>query len=702
MARLPDGSAFGALPSALSNRPIATYDVSGYARGAAAMAEGVSDLGKGISRAAGGFEDMQSRAARGRLDKAKANASFAIKSNEIRSALAQESDPDAVATAYPEQFRNAFADAGAHISDPQTREVWGLERSTDRDGEIAASLDQSAALRQRQEVQSITAQLDMLRTLALDKGDEATRDGLIGAGHKLIAGLEDTGLVDEAGGRALRESWTRKYATERLGRLPPEERIRLLQEGQGTVAEFIPEDQRQELMRFAQADVTDAQRKSQSDAALTQYTTRQAIDDDLGRVQATSRGRDDLIPQQIDAALGSEVRRAWQAQRDDARTIWALTHDLSTLTDEEIDKRVASATPKGGEIADSGDRPTVAIREQAIFDQVSARAAQLRELRRTDPAQSVADDPNVRVAAEEFDPQRLETAKTLIDARLAAQERAGIAKPSVLTLAESKDLLRPLSEAAQADAASKDGQSERLQQAQEQFTRQIEGVYGARAEDVLHELATRMTDKVGETAGPASTVFSEKSIATEGFDKSLFLPAQFAPPIAPAVGAGAAAGGVAAANAKANAAMARAMMSAIKGIPDAARRGAAYAELTARLLSLYLQATLFKRPMENQDGTQDRTGADQSAGSSTFAPDTVFSQGASGDSSDGRKQSPSAPGQAAGTPAGASNQTPDASAPVLAGAAAEAQTKEFVDDTPLTPEEKERLIGLAQGGAPAA
>jgi hypothetical protein len=260
MARLPDGSAYGALPSALSNRPIATYDVSGYARGAAAMAEGMSDLGKGITRAAGGFEDMRSRAARANLDQAKANASYVLKTNELRASLAQESDPDAVATAYPEQFRRAFNEAGARIGDAQTREVWGLARGTDRDGQIAASLDQAEALRRRQEVQSVTAQLDNLRTLALDNDDEETRDSLIGAGHKLIGGLEDTKLLDEAGGRAMREGWTRAYATKLLGRLPPEERIKLLEQGQGTVAEFIPEGERQHLVRIAQADAADATR----------------------------------------------------------------------------------------------------------------------------------------------------------------------------------------------------------------------------------------------------------------------------------------------------------------------------------------------------------------------------------------------------------------------------------------------------------
>lgn len=421
MARLPDGSAVGALPSALS-------------KGSAVL------------------QDADS-AARSGLDQAKADASYAIKNAES----------------------------------------WD-------------SLVRSDALRREKEIELVAGQLNGLQTLALETDDEVARSGFIRTGQELIGGLEDTRLVDEAGGRAMREGWTRAYATERLGRLPPDKRIKLLERGTGTVAEFIPEDQRQELMRVAQVDATDAQRKAQSDAALAQYTLRQAIDDDLGTMQATGRGRDDLTPQQIDAALGSEARRAWQSQRDDARTIWTLTHDLSTLTEAEIDKRVASATPKGGETADNGDTPTVSTREQAIYDQVSARAAQLRELRRTDPAGSVADDPNVRVAAEEFDPQRPETAKALIDARLAAQERAGIVNKSALTLAEARDLLLPLARVVREVADKPDATDGALEQAQKQFVQRIEEIYGPESENILGEIAQRVTAQAGGFDADTATV----------------------------------------------------------------------------------------------------------------------------------------------------------------------------------------------------
>ena len=48
MARLPDSTALGGLSSASSGRPIATPDVSGYGKGAAALAAGAKELGNDI------------------------------------------------------------------------------------------------------------------------------------------------------------------------------------------------------------------------------------------------------------------------------------------------------------------------------------------------------------------------------------------------------------------------------------------------------------------------------------------------------------------------------------------------------------------------------------------------------------------------------------------------------------------------------
>jgi hypothetical protein len=154
------------------------------------------------------------------------------------------------------------------IGDPQAREVWALTARADRDGDIGASLDHADTLRRQQEVEAVTAQLEALKTSALDDEDETSRTKAIDAGNSLIFGLRGTGALDEAQARAMREGWVENYVQGRLSRLPPDERIRLLQQGEGGIAEFILEDNRPELIRVALADRLDMERKAQSDADL--------------------------------------------------------------------------------------------------------------------------------------------------------------------------------------------------------------------------------------------------------------------------------------------------------------------------------------------------------------------------------------------------------------------------------------------------
>lgn len=439
MARLPTVEELGALPSALSGRPIAKHDVSGYARGAAAIAEGVGALGRGIGRAADGIEEMRHREERARLDRAKADASYLVATKQLRTQLAQESDPDAVAQAYPEAFHNAYASAADLIGDLEAREEWGLSRSADRDGQIAASADQAETLRRGQEVEGVKTQLDTLRMAALDSGDDESRLQMMQAGQRLMFGLRDNGLIDDAGVKAMREHWATVYARERLGRMTQDERIKALEQGDGGIAELLPEDARADLLRNTRAELAEAVRKADSDAALARFVIDRDIADDLARVEASGRGNDELTPQRIDEALGSEARRAWQETRDDAFTVWRSTHDLWALADTEISTRIDALEPKDD----------TESRQRAIFDTVSRRAEMVRQLRSTDPAGSVAEDPNVRAAAGELDPRKPETMQRLIGARLAAQERAGLPPEALspITHEEAIRLTAPLARA---------------------------------------------------------------------------------------------------------------------------------------------------------------------------------------------------------------------------------------------------------------
>jgi hypothetical protein len=89
MARLPDETSLGPLPRPQSGRPIATGDLSGYARGAAARAEGIKDLGRGIERFGNAMQAASDReqAAQDELDLARARSQWNIAALESSSGI---------------------------------------------------------------------------------------------------------------------------------------------------------------------------------------------------------------------------------------------------------------------------------------------------------------------------------------------------------------------------------------------------------------------------------------------------------------------------------------------------------------------------------------------------------------------------------------------------------------------------------------
>src|SRR5262245_4412986 len=125
-------------------------------------------------------------------------------------------------------------------------------------------------------------------------------------------------------------------------------------------------------------------------------------------------------------------------QREDAHTIWVKTHGLSTLKDDELTARLTELKPA----ADAENHG----RGQRIYDALANKVAALRQQRRDDPAASVSDDPMVQDAAAALDANDPAPWRALVQARLAAQDAAGIpqGEQSPITRDEALTLTEPL------------------------------------------------------------------------------------------------------------------------------------------------------------------------------------------------------------------------------------------------------------------
>jgi hypothetical protein len=230
VAVLPDSTALGGLPSANSGRPIATYDTTGYARGAAAIGGGVADIGKGLSS---GIKDVAAgqlykNEKTDELDLAKAQADYLVKTKTIRDKLSDETDPTDLEGTYKPQFRQAQSESAALISNPRARELWTLKTAPDVTGHELAVGDKTFELEKTRDVASAQQKLDDLRNSALKTTDPAARAEFIKTGHQLIGGLADAGYIDATTAQKYRTKWTQDYAIGAVSIMPAEDQIKVL------------------------------------------------------------------------------------------------------------------------------------------------------------------------------------------------------------------------------------------------------------------------------------------------------------------------------------------------------------------------------------------------------------------------------------------------------------------------------------------
>lgn len=210
--------------------------------------------------------------------------------------------------------------------------------------------------------------------------------------------------------------------------------------GTGSLVDFIPEDKRVNLLNRATAQVLQTQRQADSENALEEYTVKQSVKNDLASTLATGQGDMSLDAERVRKVIGSQGVLQWQNAREDAHATWVNTHDLSSLSEAQIDERLKALEPTGG-------APDYQ-RRQTILEAVQTKADEVRKTRQVDPAGSVKDDPEVTKAAEiaAKSPDDPNAFRLLSATRMAAQEKVGIPEDmrSPITRAEAIALTVPL------------------------------------------------------------------------------------------------------------------------------------------------------------------------------------------------------------------------------------------------------------------
>lgn len=220
MAKLPGVLDLGPAPTADPGRPVGTYDVSGYARGGAAIAAGAEQLGKGIAKAGEGMADLQLD--ENRWDFAKANSFLQTRLIDQDAATAQATDygPDASGKSLPNRHADKVKEiadqAAAMVRDPRMRErltidtMPTLQRSLERATTHARTLENNAS------VAYVSQQGDAITDRAIAAPDDETRRNLIDSHNQLVDGLVAKGAITPTAALEMKRTWAHQYATADL------------------------------------------------------------------------------------------------------------------------------------------------------------------------------------------------------------------------------------------------------------------------------------------------------------------------------------------------------------------------------------------------------------------------------------------------------------------------------------------------------
>lgn len=231
MAVLPDDTALGPLSSANSGRPIASYDVSGLARGAAAIGGGASDLGKGVSSAAKDVLAVQDHQQKqiANLQKVQADAAASSGLITLNAAREDEDDVEKLKT-FPALHSQMLDNAARFISDPTQRQLWVTQNSATIAAQEVATKNRIFDVQQDQAFAGAKTQLfDLQQKGAVAKTDPE-REVVVRSAHNLIDGLENAGYITAEDAVKRRLEFANGYAVTSFNSLPADQRLAIVRE----------------------------------------------------------------------------------------------------------------------------------------------------------------------------------------------------------------------------------------------------------------------------------------------------------------------------------------------------------------------------------------------------------------------------------------------------------------------------------------
>lgn len=215
--RLPGVPDLGPVDGANPTRPI---DVSGVARGGAAIAEGAQRLGLGVQKLGEGMGELALDMDRWDYAKAHSFLLTGMVDREAVTAADTNYGPDASGKSLPNRHADAVTQlqqqAAAMVRDPRMRERFTLETMPTLQRSLEKATGHAKGLENDANLAWATEQGNKIIDQAIKAPDEETRRALIDSHNELIDGLVARGALKPTAAFAAKQNWAHQYATADL------------------------------------------------------------------------------------------------------------------------------------------------------------------------------------------------------------------------------------------------------------------------------------------------------------------------------------------------------------------------------------------------------------------------------------------------------------------------------------------------------
>lgn len=247
MTRLPDASALGQRPQ-LQTSTVVPMRLGQEEAAERQTGQAISQFGQQVFEIGQRVQEREDK-----LNYVQQKSLFLQKGLEFETSLEGDTDYKTFGPRWVENMEKVKKEALEKIQNPLMREQFEVDASLDIQQGVSRMAAKSWGMEKDNGRATLFGTVDRNRELSIRTNDEAVRISLLKNTQNAIQVAKENGYISAENAEELSRKSAEDYAIARISVLPPEERLRLLDES-GGIADVIPSDTKEILKDKAESE----------------------------------------------------------------------------------------------------------------------------------------------------------------------------------------------------------------------------------------------------------------------------------------------------------------------------------------------------------------------------------------------------------------------------------------------------------------